>query len=86
MFGRKAGSARDYGYSNALRTSQIILNETLDEWLADPEKLIPGQRMSYSVPDPAARADPDRVPETGIAQVSTVNTDARRTAQGAPRG
>ncbi len=58
VFGRKAGSARDYDYSNALRTSQIIWNEkTLREWLADPEKLIPGQRMSYSVPDPAARDD-----------------------------
>jgi len=53
-----ACSAQDYDCSNALCTSQIIWNEkTLDEWLADPEKLIPGQRMSYSVPDPAARAD-----------------------------
>jgi cytochrome c2 len=31
--------------------------QTLDAWLADPERLIPGQRMNYSVPQAADRAD-----------------------------
>jgi cytochrome c len=58
VFGRKAGSARDYEYSNALKASNIVWNEkTLGEWLANPEKVIPGQRMGYSVPEPADRAD-----------------------------
>jgi cytochrome c len=30
---------------------------TLERWLADPEKLIPGQRMGYSVAEAADRAD-----------------------------
>ena len=58
VFGRKAGAARDYDYSNALRSSKVVWNErTLSEWLADPEKTIPGQRMGYSVREPGDRAD-----------------------------
>ena len=30
---------------------------TLDRWLADPESLIPGQRMGYRVDDARDRAD-----------------------------
>jgi cytochrome c len=58
VYGRKAGSVADYAYSDALKNSQIIWNATsLDQWLTDPEKLIPGQRMNYSVPESQDRAD-----------------------------
>lgn len=58
VFGRKAGSVAGYDYSPALKQSAVIWNQhTLDQWLADPEKLIPGQKMGYSVPDPQDRAD-----------------------------
>jgi cytochrome c len=58
VFGRKAGSAPGYAYSEALSTSTIVWREdTLDRWLADPEKLIPGQRMSVSVPGEDDRRD-----------------------------
>ena len=58
VFGRKAGAAIGYDYSLALAGANILWNErTLDRWLTDPEKLIPGQRMNYSVPEPADRAD-----------------------------
>lgn len=58
LYGRKAGSAPGYGYSDALRKSAIVWDEkALDLWLADPERLIPGQRMGYSVQDAAERAD-----------------------------
>ena len=30
---------------------------TLDRWLTDPEQLVPGQRMGYSVSEAADRAD-----------------------------
>ena len=58
MFGRKAGGARGYDYSPALRKSKLVWNEkTLERWLANPEKLVPGQKMGFSVPDAKDRAD-----------------------------
>jgi len=58
VFGRKAGSAPGYAYSEALSSSKIVwLEDTLDRWLADPEKLIPGQKMSVSVPSEDDRRD-----------------------------
>ncbi|MGH8738118.1 MAG: c-type cytochrome [Burkholderiales bacterium] len=58
VFGRRAGSLPDYDYSPALRRSRIVWNEqSLDRWLANPQALIPGQRMNYSVPDERDRAD-----------------------------
>jgi cytochrome c len=58
VFGRKAGTAKGYDYSPAVRKAAVVWDaRTLDRWLADPEKLIPGQRMGYSVPEAADRAD-----------------------------
>lgn len=57
VIGRKAGAVAGFEYSPALRASRIVWSPpTLDAWLADPERLIPGQRMNYSVPDAADRA------------------------------
>lgn len=48
VFGRKAGSEPDYNYSGALAQSELIWNEqTLDQWLTNPEATIPGQKMGY---------------------------------------
>src|SRR5262245_8593356 len=58
VFGRKAGSVPDFDYSPAVKAAKIVWGEkTLDAWLTNPEALIPGQKMGYSVPDPADRAD-----------------------------
>lgn len=58
VFGRKAGAARGYDYSPALKASGVAWNErTLDRWLADPEKLVHGQKMGFSVPEAKDRAD-----------------------------
>lgn len=58
LIGRQAGSVDGYDYSPALRRARIVWNgATLDTWLANPEALIPGQRMGYSVPDAMDRAD-----------------------------
>jgi cytochrome c len=57
VFGRKAGTVQDYGgYSTALRESGLVWNEgTLDEFLRDGAKLVPGNSMSGGL---APIADP----------------------------
>ena len=58
VFGRNAGTVEAYDYSPALRDSTVRWEEaTLDAWLANPEQLIPGQRMGYAVSDAADRGD-----------------------------
>jgi len=58
VFGRQAGTVLGYDYSAALGKSTLVWNAvTLDRWLANPEALIPGQKMGYSVRDPRDRAD-----------------------------
>ncbi len=50
VFGRKAGGVNSYRYSDALSKSDVIWNrDTLIAWLTNPETLIPGQRMGYSM-------------------------------------
>ncbi|HEY7240969.1 MAG TPA: c-type cytochrome [Burkholderiales bacterium] len=57
VIGRKAGTVAGFEYSPALRASRIVWSpRTLEAWLTNPERLVPGQRMNYSVPDAADRA------------------------------
>lgn len=57
VFGRKAGSAPGYTYSPALAASSVVWDaRTLDRWLTDPERLVPGQKMGLKVASPAERA------------------------------
>jgi cytochrome c len=48
IIGRRAGSVPDFtGYSEALKTSNLIWSErTLDSFLEDPGKLVPGTLMT----------------------------------------
>jgi len=59
VFQRKAGELADFRYSPALRRSGIVWTaETLDTFIADPQKNVPANRMPYAgMPDPGARAD-----------------------------
>jgi cytochrome c len=59
VFGRRIGAAPGYEYSAALHAkSDTLWNEkTLDAWLANPEKFIPGQKMGYMVASAQDRAD-----------------------------
>lgn len=58
VFGRKAGSVADYSYSPALKNSGIVWTEdTLDKWLTDPQKFVPGAKMFYHLENPSDRAD-----------------------------
>jgi cytochrome c len=58
VFGRIAGKVGGFAYSPALKSSNVVWNEAnLDRWLADPEKLVPGQRMGLNVAEGTERAD-----------------------------
>lgn len=58
VFGRRAGSVAGYDYSPALQRAGIVWDaRTLERWLADPEALLPGQRMGYRLMDAAERAE-----------------------------
>ena len=44
--GRRAGSVADFTYSDALKASGLTWNAaTLDRWLTNPKKLVPGTKM-----------------------------------------
>jgi cytochrome c len=58
VFGRPSGATPDFPYSDGVKKAHLTWDEaTLDKWLEDPEKLIPGNDMSTRVPDPTDRAN-----------------------------
>jgi cytochrome c len=58
VFGRKAGSVPDYDYSAALKAADIVWSETtLDQWLTNPQALVSGTKMMFSVSSAQDRAD-----------------------------
>ncbi|HTT42699.1 MAG TPA: c-type cytochrome [Steroidobacteraceae bacterium] len=58
VVGRTAGSVPDYTYSPALKASGMVWSPAnLDRWLANPQALVPGAKMYFSVADAQARAD-----------------------------
>jgi cytochrome c len=58
LIGRRAGSVQGYAYSPALKNSAVVWEEaTLKQWLTEPEKFIPGQKMFIAIPDAQDRAD-----------------------------
>jgi cytochrome c len=58
VFGRKAGGVKGYPYSDALNKSKVVWSrDTLTAWLANPEMLIPGQRMGYAMDNAKDRED-----------------------------
>lgn len=49
VIGRKAGSLEDYRYSAAMKRSDVVWDAvTLDEYVADPQVFIPGNRMAFA--------------------------------------
>jgi cytochrome c oxidase assembly protein Cox11 len=58
IVGRKAGSMPGYPYSAALKAAGFDWTDAkLDEWLADPQKMVPGAEMPMHVPEAQARRD-----------------------------
>ncbi len=58
LIGRRAGSVSGFAYSAALANAPLIWNaQTLEQWLRDPEGLVPGQAMNIRVANAQDRAD-----------------------------
>ena len=59
LFGRRAGGVRGFAYSEAMKRSNIVWNaKTLDRFLANPLKAVPGTSMGYAgIADSKERAD-----------------------------
>ena len=58
LIGRQAGTQPGFDYSAALAASKIVWSpQTLERWIADPNALVPGNKMIVRLAnDPAERA------------------------------
>jgi cytochrome c len=67
VFGRMSGSVANYAYSTALKNAHIVWNEeTLEQWLTDPDILVPGNNMEFRVAKPQERQDLIRYLHEGL--------------------
>jgi cytochrome c len=58
VVGRTSGGVAGYDYSPQLKQAHIRWDTaTLDRWLADPDTLVPGNNMEFSVSDAQQRRD-----------------------------
>lgn len=58
VLGRKAGSSPHFNYTQALKNSGLVWDpSTLDHFLTDPMKAVPGTTMPIPLPDARLRAD-----------------------------
>jgi cytochrome c len=59
VVGRKAGTVPGFRYSRAMKSATLAWDEkTLDGYIADPQKVVPGNLMPFSgLPDAKHRAD-----------------------------
>ncbi|HEX7006397.1 MAG TPA: cytochrome c family protein [Alphaproteobacteria bacterium] len=73
LFGRKAGTVPGFHYTRAMKESGIVwTRETLDKFLENPRKVVPGTAMTYAgVRDPQERADL-------IAYLESANADKQK--------
>lgn len=58
LIGRRAGSVADFDYSDAMAQAGLTWDDaTLDKYLADPQAVVPGNRMPFDgLPDAHDRA------------------------------
>ena len=67
VVGKTAGAVAGFNYSTALKTSKLVWNAaTLDKWITNPMKLVPGNKMPY-----AGQADPKKRAEI-VAYIKTL--------------
>ena len=58
VYGRKAGSVSDFSYSDELKAAHIVWDEhSLDQWLTNPDAVVPDNDMAFRVSNPQERAD-----------------------------
>jgi cytochrome c len=58
VFGRTSGTVPNFDYSPALQKAHIVWDDTtLNQWLADPDALVPGNNMEFHVAKAQERRD-----------------------------
>lgn len=59
VVGRKAGTATNYNFSEALKASGVTWDAaTLDTWITNPRTMVPGNKMTFmGMKDPKDRTD-----------------------------
>jgi cytochrome c len=58
VYGRAAGSIEGFPYSDAVRKSRLVWDEsTLDKWLTDTTSVAPGNDMAFRLEKAEQRAD-----------------------------
>ncbi len=58
VYGRTSGTVPGFSYSQALVDAHIVWDEkSLEQWLTDPDTLVPNNNMEFHVPKPQERRD-----------------------------
>ena len=58
VYGRRAGSTKDFGYSDPLRKADFVWGtDSLDKWLTDTETVVRNNDMSFRVPKAEERRE-----------------------------
>jgi cytochrome c len=58
VFGSKAGSVPTFKYSDAMKASNVTWDAaSIDQWLEDPDKIVPNSDMAFRVPKANERKD-----------------------------
>jgi cytochrome c len=84
LWNRKAGSLASFSrYSSAMKSANVQWNDkTLDEWIADPQRVIPGNEMTFAgIKDAKQRAD-----LIAFLKQVTENGGSQMSQQGRPMG
>jgi cytochrome c len=84
LWNRKAGTLASFSrYSPAMKSANIEWNDkTLDEWIADPQHVIPGNQMTFAgIKDARQRAD-----LLAFIKEATQRGGSQVTQQGGPMG
>jgi cytochrome c len=58
VYGKKAGLVSTFKYSDALKAANVTWDApSLDQWMADPDKIVPNSDMFFRVPKARERTD-----------------------------
>ena len=84
IIGRKAGAEPGYTYSPAMKQADIVWDaKTLDAYLADPQKMVPGNKMPF----PGLKTEHDRADVIAFLAASAARSrpQPRRAQRGSSR-
>ena len=83
IVGKKAGEVPNFNYSPALKNSNVVWDaKTLDQYLTDPQQLIPGNKMPF----PGLKSQSERNDVIAYLAAQAAPVDQQRAAQPAPPG